>query len=503
MYSITSDDKYSDFDSSKSFNRVNTPETEQLFSHHHPNPPDPDSTIVGVPHDVDSTFNKNTYEGIHETRLAWRHISNWLSQQAQDLKSLLQSPCTDSDLLEFQKDLGIKLPNCVIEFYKLTDGQSPYNNDGTGGLIFGLNLLPLEEIVVLTENWRKVADTLQTELSQISQSQKVSELSKVASIHNDHHHASMKKFSSSSSTVDLFDQRLNFLSSHIASPGNTSLSSTPLSTIEGYPLSSNSISSFVPTKKSVSNTQRSIPPGRIHSCYAHHMWIPIITDGVGNCIGIDLAPVVKQDWGQVILFGRNFDTKFRIADNFGDFLLLFANDLEKGNWELKNNESQRLGGDLVVGTDEELVYISEELGSKIEVPYLEILKRRSLQAWVDSLGKEQDLDPELKELILNIRNESKSTLSSLTWKQLSSTDQFINRHLTLIDKINVPINTKTFIPPPPPTSSASKGSSLKIDTTSDANRTAEIIDTHIVPLEIVEESDENEELEGGLHNIPI
>lgn len=68
--------------------------------------------------------------------------------------------------------------------------------------------------------------------------------------------------------------------------------------------------------------QRSIPPSVIHEMFAHPMWIPLVTDEVGNYIGIDLSPPPAGKWGQVILFGRDFDFKFQIADTWGDFLLI-------------------------------------------------------------------------------------------------------------------------------------------------------------------------------------
>lgn len=412
IYAISTDDKYSEFDSRKSFNRINKPETEQLYSHHANNGSSLD-LVLDSPQDIDASINKNVYDGVHETKLAWRHISNWLAKNAPDLKSSLQSPCTSADLSDFQKDLNIKLPNCIVEFLRLTDGQSLYNDNGSGGVIFGLKLLPLEEIMIMTEHWRKVAITLQAELSHISQSYKVQELSKLETSHSSPN--GIKKHSASSSTVDIFD-------STYSSRNNSSHS---LGTI-GSPIES--------MKKSVVPQQRSIPPGRIHDRYAHPMWIPIITDEVGNCIGVDLSPPNKENWGQIILFGRDFDTKFVIADNFGDFLLIFANDLENGNWEIQRDETNNYG-DLLIGSEGNLVFVDRKSG--LEVGYLQVLKKRSLEKWVKSLDKSEDqLDGDVKQFIQSVKDESKSFMNV---KNPKSIDAFINTNLELIDKLYSPM----------------------------------------------------------------
>lgn len=79
---------------------MNTQETELLFSHHNQSTA---SLIGGPTNDVDSTVNKNQFDGVHEVRLAWRHIKNWLLKYSPDLNSTLQSPCTDADLFPIFK----------------------------------------------------------------------------------------------------------------------------------------------------------------------------------------------------------------------------------------------------------------------------------------------------------------------------------------------------------------------------------------------------------------
>ncbi|KAG2733931.1 hypothetical protein G9P44_003456 [Scheffersomyces stipitis] len=420
IYSISTSDKYSEFDSRKSFNRVNKPgpESTLLYSHHNQS-----SHELITENDLDDgNLNKHNLDGVHEVKLAWRHIKNWMDKYSPDLGHSLQDKCTNSDLNDFQKDLNIKLPNCVLEFYKLTDGQSDFGNNTNeiNGLIFGLKLMPLDEIMVSTENWRKVARVLNSELSQIKQANKISELSKLPTIHSNQN-AYKKKLSGSggsetSSTKTSFD----LVDSFSRSTRSSSVSSE---------LSSGSNSQLNIPK------QRCIPPGATHETFAHPMWIPLATDEVGNYVGIDLSPGATGKWGQVILFGRDFDFKFRIADNFGDFLLIFANDLEIGNWELKRDRKNNYG-DLFIGNEGELVYVDKT--TKLEIPYLEVLRRRAIEKWLSSLEISENLTPELEQLKQDLTAKDQ-TLTSFN-KSLNNIDKFINNNLSTIDNLDEPSN---------------------------------------------------------------
>ncbi|EGV62424.1 Cell wall assembly regulator [Yamadazyma tenuis] len=401
VYSLSTNDKYSEYDSTKSFNRINKPRTEtetNLLSHNN------GSTTFGTDHEEDSNFEKYKVDGVHEVRLAWRHIKNWVSKYSPDLNSSLQKACTDDDLSDFQKDLNIKLPNCVLEFYKLTDGQYSDDYDKVGGLFFGLKLMPLDDIMVMTEHWRKVAKKVTSEMSQLDTSGTLKQLPKLGNY----------RFSNSS--IDLINVNDNPDASRIS-----------LQSVESDHKHKQTVSKYP--------SQKAIPPGCIHPIFAHPMWIPMITDDVGNCIGLDLAPPATGNgkWGQIILFGREFDTKFLVADNWGDFLLLFANDLEMGNWDISAPEKNNYG-DLMIGNEGDLIYVDKE--TKKEMSYLTVLKKRCIAKWVESLDKDE-MDSGVKKLVQDLKSNPDSILNIKNLND-NSIDEFINNNLNLVGGVIEP-----------------------------------------------------------------
>ena len=99
----------------------------------------------------------------------------------------------------------------------------------------------------------------------------------------------------------------------------------------------------------------SIPSGWIKPQYACRGWLPLITDRCGNYVGVDLNPGEDGgSWGQVIVFGREFDRKCVLfrgegEGGWGRWLAGFAEELESGEgWEIDGNKK---GGDS--GSDEE------------------------------------------------------------------------------------------------------------------------------------------------------
>lgn len=84
------------------------------------------------------------------------------------------------------------------------------------------------------------------------------------------------------------------------------------------------------------SAMQSIPPNWIHKEYSQRGWIPLIADKAGNYIGVDLNPGEAGAAGQVIVFGRDFDTKVVLFNGDGvtgwaKWLASFVDELESGD----------------------------------------------------------------------------------------------------------------------------------------------------------------------------
>ena len=104
-------------------------------------------------------------------------------------------------------------------------------------------------------------------------------------------------------------------------------------------------------------SMQSIPPNWIRKAYSQRGWIPLIADKAGNYVGVDLCPGDRGQVGQVIVFGRDFDTKVVLWRGDGPtgwamWLASFAEELENGDiFEIGNNEGSE-------GSEDELGYES-------------------------------------------------------------------------------------------------------------------------------------------------
>ncbi|KAL9936718.1 hypothetical protein V8E36_004786 [Tilletia maclaganii] len=87
----------------------------------------------------------------------------------------------------------------------------------------------------------------------------------------------------------------------------------------------------------VNAAMASCPDGWVRPVYSSRGWVPLISDNVGNYIGVDLFPHPSGAGspGQVIAFGRDLDTKVVLwrgdgEGGWGRFLQSFAEELESG-----------------------------------------------------------------------------------------------------------------------------------------------------------------------------
>ncbi|WFD35623.1 Cell wall assembly regulator [Malassezia cuniculi] len=101
----------------------------------------------------------------------------------------------------------------------------------------------------------------------------------------------------------------------------------------------------------------SCPANWVKTEYSCSGWVPLISDHMGNYIGVDMTPPEGGGGlpGQVIVFGRDFDTKVVLfgcdgIDGWSKFLMVLAADLEAGvTWSA--DEEHDSGNDNSDGED--------------------------------------------------------------------------------------------------------------------------------------------------------
>jgi cell wall assembly regulator SMI1 len=109
--------------------------------------------------------------------------------------------------------------------------------------------------------------------------------------------------------------------------------------------------------ESLRQSMRSIPPGWVRKEYSQRGWIPLIKDKAGNYLGVDLNPGESGSVGQIIVFGREFDTKVVLWKGEGitgwaHWLASFVEELESGEgFEIGANDASE-------GSEDELGYES-------------------------------------------------------------------------------------------------------------------------------------------------
>ncbi|KAK0727214.1 hypothetical protein B0T26DRAFT_123299 [Lasiosphaeria miniovina] len=216
---------------------------------------------------------------------SWNKIDNWAEEHYPELSDQICEGCTINDINELEHQLDCSLPQDVRESLQIHDGQERGGNPT--GIIFGAMLLDCEEIVQEWDNWRKVNQEYLMETAVV----KPSVPSKALGGNSQ---------ASSSRTAP-------------SSPASTSSRNTTW-------------------RQDLLARQDSVPAGAVQRVYAHPGWIPLVRDWGGNNLAIDLAPGPKGSWGQVILFGRDFDTKFVVARSWAHFLALVTDDLGSGRW---------------------------------------------------------------------------------------------------------------------------------------------------------------------------
>jgi cell wall assembly regulator SMI1 len=109
--------------------------------------------------------------------------------------------------------------------------------------------------------------------------------------------------------------------------------------------------------------QDCVPANAVQKAYAHPGWIPLVRDWGGNNIAIDLAPGPQGKWGQVILFGRDYDIKYVVARSWSAFMAMVADDLGSGKWFVEEESGA--------------LKLREFKAGRVEPEYFDILRWRT------------------------------------------------------------------------------------------------------------------------------
>lgn len=241
---------------------------------------------------------------------SWRRIDRWVEDHYQELFDNLCEGCTSNDVNELEHELDATLPMDIRESLQVHDGQE--RGGLPTGVIFGLMLLDCEEIVMEWKNWRKVAEEYLTTKVDYRTPQ-----------------IPVKAFAGSSTAP-------------------------PVATVQstGNPL----------WRQDLLARQDSQPPNAVQKAYAHPAWIPLARDWGGNYLAVDLAPGPNGTWGQIIIFGRDYDCKYVVARSWGALLAMAADDFAS-----KDVHMDEETGEL------KLLAFKKQ---NVEPPYLEVLRWR-------------------------------------------------------------------------------------------------------------------------------
>ncbi len=248
---------------------------------------------------------------------SWKRIDRWAEENYQELFDQLCEGATANDLNELEHQLDCSLPQDVRDSLMIHDGQE--RPGIPTGIIFSGMLLDCEEMVQEWDQWRKVNQEY-------------------------------------------------LLDTNIAKPAVPSKAlggSSQASSSKSTPSSPNSRRQS--WRQDLVARQDCVPQGSIQRAYAHPAWIPLVRDWGGNNLAVDLAPGPAGTWGQIILFGRDYDTKYVVARSWAAFLAIVADDLNSGKWFVDEETNE--------------LKLREFKATRVEPPYFDILRWRMDQKY--------------------------------------------------------------------------------------------------------------------------
>ena len=244
---------------------------------------------------------------------SWKKIDRWVEDNYEELHDQLSEGATQNDINELEHELDCSLPMEVRESLSVHDGQE--RGGRPTGIIFGCMLLDCEEIVQEWKNWRTVNEEY------------------LSAPPTNQPQFPPKAFSGASSSA----------------PPSAQQGTNPL------------------WRQELLDRQDSQPSRAIQKAYAHPGWIPLARDWGGNNLAVDLSPGPAGKWGQVILFGRDYDCKYVVSRSWSAFLATVADDMSSEK-VFVDEETQELK-------------LREFRTVNVEPAYLDILRWRADQKY--------------------------------------------------------------------------------------------------------------------------
>ncbi|RMZ89928.1 hypothetical protein DV736_g2854, partial [Chaetothyriales sp. CBS 134916] len=238
-------------------------------------------------------------------------MERWVEKNYPELLDSLGEGCSRNDVNELEHELDVTLPQDVRESLGIHDGQE--RGGRPTGIIFGCMLLDCEEIVQEWNQW------------------KVVNMEYLSTAPQPRAHYPLKSLNGGPSTSSTANHQ---------SPG-----------------AANKL-----WRQDLLDRQDSQPPKAVQRAYAHPGWIPLARDWGGNNLAVDLAPGPMGKWGQIIIFGRDYDCKYVVARSWSHFLAIVADDLNSDR--------------VVVDDESGEMKLKEFKTDTIEPGYLDILRWR-------------------------------------------------------------------------------------------------------------------------------
>jgi cell wall assembly regulator SMI1 len=245
---------------------------------------------------------------------SWARIDAWTESHYPELHDQLSFPATPEDVDDLEAELDCTLPMDVRQSLYVHDGQD--RGGKPTGILFGVTLLDCEEIVEEWQLWKTVAQAYVHETSLLASSPL-----------SESHQPTPRQNSLSTFSTGESDLPTPSTSTSTASDPDATMSTATTPTTTTAQKAKRRQSKIFGQTARFTHCR---PPDTIQRVYAHPAWIPLAKDFNGNNIAVDLCPGPRGTWGQVILFGRDCETKYVVARGWASFLAAVADDFDGG-----------------------------------------------------------------------------------------------------------------------------------------------------------------------------